>query len=160
MKTKIKIGNIAPNFLGKTDSGEEIQLLDYRGRTVVLFFYPAANSPGCTTQACGFRDIYDELLELGTEVIGISLDSKDKQKDFRIRRRLQFPLIVDGKEIAQLYGGVGQLGKANRYTLLIDPQGRIRKIWKLTGIFAQMKLGSHAEEVKKAILTFNGQKFG
>jgi len=150
---KLNIGDVAPDFTGITDSGEELKLKDYRGKVVVLFFYPAAESVGCTAQACSFRDVYEDLLEIGAEVIGISIDSQEKQSNFKSNRRLQYPLIADAeKEITKLYGGTGILGKANRYTFIIDKNGVIRYIWKLTGIFAQMKLSSHAEDVKNSIM--------
>ncbi|MHA2299071.1 MAG: peroxiredoxin [Candidatus Hodarchaeales archaeon] len=150
---KLNIGDKAPDFTGITDSGEELKLQDYQGKILVLFFYPAAESVGCTTQACSFRDVYDEFLDLGAEVVGISIDSQEKQSGFKTNRRLQYPLIADtSREITKIYGGTGILGKANRYTFLIDKDGIIRKIWKLTGLFVQMKLGSHAEDVKKHIM--------
>ncbi|MFW9992163.1 MAG: peroxiredoxin [Candidatus Odinarchaeota archaeon] len=148
----LKIGDKAPEFQGISDSGKTIKFSDYQGKILVLFFYPAADSPGCTAQACSFRDAYDDFLEMGAEVIGVSVDDQAAQDSFKSGRRLQYPLIADtSKEISKAYGGVGILGKANRYTFLIDRDGYIRNIWKLTGLFAQMKLGSHAEQVKKAI---------
>ena len=149
-----KVGELAPSFEGITDEGKTISLQDFTGKTVVLFFYPAAESPGCTVQACSLRDIYEELLELGTEVIGVSVDSEEAQNKFKARRKLPYHLIADEtKEISKQYGGIGRMGKSNRITFLIDESGVIRKIWKLTGIIAQLRLSSHGEEVKKAVLS-------
>ena len=150
-------GSLAPDFRAKSDTQQEIHLSQYRGKIVILFFYPAAFTPGCTAQACGFRDIYEELLELNAAVIGISIDSEETQQAFKSKHKFQFPLITDTtKEISNLYGGIGRFGKkANRITFLIDTEGKIRKIWKLTGILPQLNLRSHAKEVKKEILELN-----
>ena len=147
-------GNFAPDFRANSDTQQEIQLSQYCGKIVVLFFYPAAFTPGCTAQACGFRDIYEDLLEMNAVVIGVSIDVEKTQQAFKSKHNFQFPLITDTtKEISNLYGGIGRFAKkANRITFLIDSEGKIRKIWKLTGILAQLNLGSHANEVKNEIL--------
>lgn len=152
-------GSLAPDFVAQTDTEETIKLSDYRGKIVVLYFFPAAHTLGCTAQACGFRDIYYEFLELDAVVIGVSIDEEGKQHSFRTKNNLPFPLIIDiNKEVSRLYGGIGRMGKANRITFLIDKEGNIKRTWKLTGILAQINLHSHAQKVKQEItkLFFSG----
>ncbi|MHA1991823.1 MAG: peroxiredoxin [Candidatus Hodarchaeales archaeon] len=149
---KIEIGSQAPDFEAKTDKGEKIKLSDYLGKYVILYFYPQAKTPGCVKEAEGFRDVYDDLKTLNTEVIGVSTDSSEVLLSFKNDLNIPYDLITDySKDLANLYSGTGILRKANRITYLINPQGKIIKIWKLTGLFAQMGLYGHAQEVKDAL---------
>ncbi len=152
--TKLKEGMMAPDFEGVIETGEKIRLSDYRGKYVVLFFYPAAETYGCTREACGFRDHYEELVAEDVEVIGVSIDPVEKQRRFKERYNLPYHLVADTtKEISRQYAGLGLLGRANRVTFLIDPDGTIKKIWKITGLLSQLNLKKHAEEVKTVIET-------
>ncbi|OLS26792.1 MAG: putative peroxiredoxin bcp [Candidatus Heimdallarchaeota archaeon LC_3] len=152
---KVEIGSIAPDFIAKNDKGEKIKLNEYRGKYVVLYFYPKANTPGCIKEAQGFRDVYHELKGLNVEVIGVSTDPISNLESFRDNQEIPYQLITDAnKNLSNLYSGVGLFRKANRITYLIDPDGKIRNIWKLTGIFAQLSLYSHAQEVKNTIKKF------
>jgi peroxiredoxin Q/BCP len=151
----LQIGDPAPDFVAETDRNEIIKLSDYRNnKDVILFFYPKANTPGCIIEAQGFRDAYDELKDLNVEVIGLSVDDKSDLKAFRNDQQLTFPLVTDSqKEITTKYGCLNyEWGMANRITFLIDKQGKIRKIWNLTGKYAQTKLAEHALEIKQSIL--------
>ena len=149
---KLRINDMAPDFEAVTDKGEQIRLSDFRGKFVVLYFYPKAFTPGCTKEAKGFRDIYDSLKSNNTEVLGISTDSPETLANFRNKQKLSFVLVSDqDKSVSSQFSGVGLLGKSNRMTYLIDPEGRIRKIWKLKGLFAQLNLYKHAHEVKEVI---------
>ncbi len=150
--TKLKEGMKAPDFEGIIETGEKIRLSDYHGKYVVLFFYPAAETYGCTREACGFRDHHEELIADDVEVIGVSVDPVEKQRRFKERYHLPYHLVADvTKEISRQYSGLGLLGRANRVTFLIGPDGTIMKIWKMTGLFSQLNLKKHSEDVKKTI---------
>jgi peroxiredoxin Q/BCP len=154
----LQIGDPAPDFVAETDRNEIIKLSDYRNnKDVILFFYPKANTPGCTIEAQGFRDAYEELKDLNVEVIGISIDDKSDLKAFRKDQQLTFPLVSDlNKEITTNYGCLNdEWGVASRITFLIDKQGKIRNIWNLAGKYAQTKLAEHASEIKQSILDLN-----
>ncbi|MFX1516589.1 MAG: peroxiredoxin [Promethearchaeota archaeon] len=154
----LKIGDDAPDFIAKTDRNDTVRLSDYRNKnSVVLYFYPKANTPGCTIEAQGFRDAYHELKDLNVEVIGISTDDKPDLQAFRKDQKLIFPLISDlKKDITTKYGCFNdKWGMANRITFLIDKQGKIRNIWNLTGKYAQAKLAEHALEIKQSIKNSN-----
>lgn len=126
-------GTQAPDFEGKNHAGEPIRLSDFRGKKVVLYFYPKDDTPGCTAEACNLRDNYDRFLAAGYEVIGISSDNEKSHTKFREKYSLPFPLIADtDKSIHQLYEtwveksmyGKTYMGTA-RITYVIDEQGII-----------------------------------
>jgi len=122
----IEPGAIAPDFRGTTQDGQPISLSTYRGRPVVLYFYPKANTTGCTLEARGFAEHYPELQKSGAEVIGVSVDSVESQKDFSEKCHLPFPLVADhDKSIARQYGVLGLLGIAKRVTVLLDAEGKV-----------------------------------
>ena len=122
----IEPGAQAPDFQGTTQNGEPIALSTYRGRPVVLYFYPKANTTGCTLEARGFAEHYPELQQAGAEVIGVSVDSVTAQKSFSEKCHLPFPLVADhDKTIARQYGVLGLLGVAKRVTFLVDADGRV-----------------------------------
>ena len=124
-------GTIAPNFALPDQNGELRQLADYSGQWVVLYFYPKDDTPGCTEEACKFRDDILELQALGVQVLGCSVDSTQSHAAFAAKHGLPFPLLADEEaEVARRYGAVTDLFVvkfARRYTFLIDPQGRIAK---------------------------------
>jgi peroxiredoxin Q/BCP len=120
-------GQPAPDFDATTSDGRRVRLADYRGRFLVLYFYPKAFTPGCTAEAKRFRDNHEELRQLGAEVLGVSLDDQAVQCRFAERHELRFPLIADeGGSISRRYGVKWPLlPLARRVTFVIDPEGRI-----------------------------------
>jgi thioredoxin-dependent peroxiredoxin len=122
----IETGSAAPDFRGTTQDGKPIALSAYRGRPVVLYFYPKANTTGCTLEARGFAEHYPDLQKAGAEVIGVSVDSIESQKSFSEKCHLPFPLVADrDKSIAKQYGVLGLLGIAKRVTFLLDANGKV-----------------------------------
>src|SRR3954471_654534 len=137
-------GDPAPDFTLTTDRDEQVALADLRGKRVILYAYPAAMTPGCTTQACDFRDAISSLRDHGYEVLGLSPDAPAKLAKFRDRDRLTFPLLADpDKTVLQAYGAYGEkklYGKTMigviRSTFVIDADGKIEHAWynvKATG---------------------------
>ncbi|MGV9412487.1 thioredoxin-dependent thiol peroxidase [Nocardia sp. NPDC003693] len=130
---RLSPGDTAPAFTLPDADGKEVSLADYRGRKVIVYFYPAASTPGCTKQACDFRDSLAELNGAGLEVIGISPDKPAKLAKFRDAEELTFPLLSDpDKEVLQAYGAFGEktmYGKTVtgviRSTFLVDADGKI-----------------------------------
>ena len=121
-----KVGEPAPNFRGLSTGGKTITLEEYKGRWVILYFYPKAFTRGCTIESCGLRDNYSELSKLNAVVIGVSFDGIEKQEEFKKAHELPFDLISDkDKSIAESYNSVG-IAKlyAKRKTFLIDPEGK------------------------------------
>jgi peroxiredoxin Q/BCP len=147
---RLQPGDAAPEFRLTTDSGETLSLADLRGRRVILYAYPAAMTPGCTTEACDFRDSLGSLQAAGYQVVGISPDPPEKLARFRERDALTFPLVSDpDKAVLTAYGAWGE--KKNygrtvtgviRSTFVIDEQGRIdRALYnvKATGHVAKLR---------------------
>ena len=135
MTTRLAPGDEAPEFALTTDAGTTLRLSDLRGRRVVLYAYPAAMTPGCTTQACDFRDSLSSLHAAGIEVVGISPDSPVKLAEFRERDGLTFPLVSDSdKSVLTAYGAYGEkqtygrtVTGVIRSTFVIDADGRIEQ---------------------------------
>ena len=134
--SELKAGIAAPDFTGKDQNGELISLKDFRGQDVVLYFYPKDDTPGCTAEACSFRDNYEILLEKGIKVIGVSTDDELSHQKFISKYELPFPLIADTEQqIVNDYGvwveknmyGRKYMGVA-RKTFIIDRAGIIRHI--------------------------------
>ncbi|AST05557.1 thioredoxin-dependent thiol peroxidase [Anoxybacillus flavithermus] len=143
----------APDFTLPASNGENVTLSQFRGKYIVLYFYPKDMTPGCTTEACEFRDQYEVFTELGAVVIGISPDSIERHKKFIEKHRLPFLLLADEKQdVAKLYD-VWKLKKnfgkeymgIERSTFLIDPDGQIIKEWR------KVKVNGHVEEVLNAL---------
>jgi peroxiredoxin Q/BCP len=134
--SEITEGSIAPHFTGFDQNGKQVSLTDFKGKKVILYFYPKDDTPGCTAQACNLRDNYSDLIKNGFQVIGISTDSIKSHKKFEDKYSLPFPLVADeDKKIVELYGVWGEkkfMGKTydgiNRTTFLIDEEGKIKKI--------------------------------
>lgn len=130
---RLSPGDTAPAFTLPDADGKEVALADYRGRKVIVYFYPAASTPGCTKQACDFRDSLAELEGAGIEVLGISPDKPAKLAKFRDAEQLTFPLLSDpDKQVLSAYGAFGEktmYGKTVvgviRSTFLVDEQGKI-----------------------------------
>ena len=132
---EVEEGRPAPDFTLSTDSGEPLTLSDLRGRTVVLYFYPKDDTPGCTKQACGLRDVYGELQERGATVLGVSPDTEASHVAFKDKYGLPFTLLADPRhEVAELYGvwveknayGKTSMG-IKRSTFVIDTDGNVAK---------------------------------
>ncbi len=145
----LNVGDQAPDFSGDTQSGETIALKDFKGKTVVLYFYPKDNTPGCTKEACSFRDNYAELANQDVVVIGVSADSVKSHQSFVSKFDLPFYLLSDpDKEVINAYGAWGEktsYGKTSegilRITYIIGPDGIIQTV------FPQVKTATHAEEI-------------
>jgi thioredoxin-dependent peroxiredoxin len=134
--TELKEGDLAPVFQGVDQNENSVSLNDFRGKKVILYFYPKDDTPGCTAQACNLRDNYQELINKGFQVIGISTDNVKSHKKFENKYQLPFPLIADeDQKIVQQYGVWGEknfMGKnfmgTHRTTFLIDEEGKIKKV--------------------------------
>jgi thioredoxin-dependent peroxiredoxin len=149
----IEEGKPAPDFELESDSGEIVKLSDFRGRPVVLYFYPKDDTPGCTTEACEFRDAYDIYRERGAEILGVSPDDVTSHEKFKSKYQLPFTLLADpAHEVAARYGVWGERQFAgrkymgiNRSTFVIDADGNVRRA--MLGI----KPAGHAEDVLNAL---------
>jgi peroxiredoxin Q/BCP len=145
----IESGQRAPAFTLTADDGTKVRLADLKGRPVVLYFYPRDDTPGCTREACAFRDRQAKLKKLGAVVLGVSGDSIQSHQKFRDKYRLNFPLLADeDHRVAEKYGAwreKNMYGKKSmgiqRSTFLIDPKGKVAKVWK------QVKVDGHDEQV-------------
>ena len=134
--TTLKEGKKAPAFSGIDQNGNKISLADFKGKKVILYFYPKDDTPGCTAQACNLRDNHSTLIKQGYKVIGISTDSVKSHKKFENKYDLPFPLIADeARKIVEKYGVWGEkkfMGRiydgTHRTTFLIDETGKIKKI--------------------------------
>ena len=128
-----EIGKPAPDFNLPDQSGQQHSLQEYRGKWLVLYFYPKDDTPGCTQEACAFRDDLHQITELGAQVVGVSVDDSDSHAEFAKKYHLPFPLLADKTtETAARYGALMNLvfmKVARRYTFLIDPQGNINKLY-------------------------------
>lgn len=149
----LKVGDKAPAFNLTSDSGKKIALKDLKGKTVILYFYPRDMTPGCTTQACEFRDNMSKLKRKKTVVLGVSADSVERHGKFRDKYDLNFPLLADEDKVAcKAYGVWKQkmlYGKKFmgilRTTFIIDPKGKIAQI------FPRVKVKGHVEAVVEAL---------
>jgi thioredoxin-dependent peroxiredoxin len=147
----MKIGDKAPDMLGKNEKGEEILLSSYRGKKVVLYFYPKDNTSGCTAEACNLRDNYKELRKQGYEIIGVSIDDEKSHQKFIAKNELPFTLIADtDKKLVEAFGVWGEkklygqtyMGTL-RTTFIINEEGVIEKIISPK----EIKVKEHAEQI-------------
>src|SRR5881397_1118101 len=123
----LAVGTAAPDFMASDQHGTEVRLSAWRGKWIVLYFYPKDETVGCTAEACAFRDNLQSLSELGAEVVGVSVQDVDSHRRFAMHHGLNFRLIADPeKRVTRLYEALGILGIAKRVTYLIDPQGVVR----------------------------------
>ena len=147
----MKIGDRAPAVLGKDEQGREIRLSDYKGRKLVLYFYPKDNTSGCTSEACSLRDRYEELQGAGYEVVGVSKDSAASHQKFKEKHSLPFPLMADvDKTLMEAMGAWGEKNMYGRKTMgtirttfIINEEGIIENI--LAG--KQVKTKEHAAQI-------------
>ncbi|MFO1464248.1 MAG: peroxiredoxin [bacterium] len=125
---ELKVGAPAPDFTAVDDQGKTVSLKDFRGKAVVLYFYPKDGTPGCTVQAQSFRDHYSEFQNLDTVVLGVNYDSRASHQAFKEKNQLPFPLLVDAdKKISQAFGVQGNFFPS-RDVIMIDANGKIMKI--------------------------------
>ena len=141
----LKPGDDAPNFSLPDNQGRQVSLSEFKGKWVVLYFYPKDDTPGCTTEACHFRDDFKLLENLGAQVIGLSIDDSFSHKKFAEKYNLPFPLLSDASgEVASLYGALNNflvIKLAKRYTYLINPHGKIAKI------YLSVDTSKHSQEI-------------
>lgn len=145
----LKVGDQAPEFTLLSDQDVSISLKQFHGKPVVLYFYPKDNTPGCTREACDFRDQFSEFKKLGVEVLGISKDGVKAHQKFKEKYSLPFTLLVDDDaEVCIAYGVIKKkslFGKSflgiNRSTFLIDAKGKIKAIWR------NVKVTGHVEQI-------------
>jgi peroxiredoxin Q/BCP len=141
----LKIGEDAPTFTLPDSQGNQVSLNDYKGKWAVLYFYPKDDTPGCTKEACQFRDDFKTLEALGAKVIGISIDDSFSHQKFAEKYNLPFPLLSDASgEVADRYGALNNflvIKLAKRYTYLINPQGKIAKI------YLSVDTSKHSQEI-------------
>ncbi len=150
---ELKVGDAAPSFSLKNTEGETVKLSDYKGKKVVLYFYPRDMTPGCTKEACGFRDDFAQLKKRGVEVIGVSGDDQDSHQKFTEKYSLPFTLLSDpDHEMMEKYGAWGEknlYGKKSmgvlRITYIIDEEGKIAHLFK------RVKTDTHSQDVLKVI---------
>jgi thioredoxin-dependent peroxiredoxin len=150
----IEQGKPAPAFTLQDADGNDVSLRDFRGRNVVLYFYPKDDTPGCTQEACGFRDLWAEIQRTGTVVLGVSPDSGDSHRRFAEKHRLPFTLLSDPeRSVMKQYGAYGEktmYGRKTmgviRSTVLIDAAGQVKKHWKRVSSAAE-----HPARVLEAI---------
>ncbi|MDI3527988.1 MAG: thioredoxin-dependent peroxiredoxin [Tenuifilum sp.] len=151
--THLKPGDSAPDFVGVDQDGKTISLADFKGKKLILYFYPKDNTSGCTAEACSLRDGYEELKGLGLEVVGVSPDSEKSHKNFIVKHNLPFKLIADvNHEIAEKYGAWGEkkmYGRTYfgilRTTFIINEEGVI------THVFTKVKTKEHVEQILSEI---------
>jgi len=148
----LKEGDAAPDFTTRDAGGNEVKLSDFRGQKVVLYFYPKDDTPGCTKEACSFRDAHADYTEQGIKVLGVSLDDEASHQQFAEKYNLPFTLLADtNHSVSDAYGVYGEqtwgdkkyMGVA-RKTFLIDEEGRIKKV------FDKVNVEQHSEEVRQA----------
>ena len=149
LELKLKAGDVAPDFSVASNGGGKVSLADFKGKPVILYFYPKDDTPGCTKEACAFRDGFAEFKKRGAVVLGVSTDPVKSHDKFVEKFKLPFTLLADvDKRIVTAYGVWGEksfMGRkylgTHRVTFLIGPDGRIKKIWP------QVKPDEHAAEV-------------
>ena len=144
----MKAGDPAPDFEGPTSDGSRLGLKDFLGKkSVVLYFYPKDDTPGCTKEACSFRDNLKPIRAMGAEIVGVSLDGIQSHSKFASKYGLTFPLISDKeKRIANAYGVLKDIGTStNRVTFIIDKTGKVAKV------FPKVDVTKHTEEVVSAL---------
>ena len=149
----VDVGDKAPAFTMPTDGGGKVSLASLKGKPVVLYFYPKDDTPGCTKEACAFRDRSAELKQLGAVVLGVSPDTVASHVKFRDKYELNFPLLEDAEHaVAEKYGAwreKNMYGKKSmgvqRSTFLIGPDGKVVKVWK------RVKVDGHDDQVIEAL---------
>ena len=143
----LAVGDPAPSFSVKDHTGQIVRLADFDGKQLVLWFYPKADTPGCTLEACGFRDRFSEVEAKGVAVLGVSFDSEDENRAFAEKYHFPFKLLCDAdRALGVAYGATedAKAGFAKRISYLIGEDGRIKKVW------GKVDVKTHAGDVLKA----------
>ncbi len=131
MSNMPRVGETAPDFEATDDKGSTVKLSALKGSPVVLYFYPKDDTPGCTTEACSFRDAHEEFEKKGIKVMGVSVDSEKSHTKFRDKYNLNFTLVSDkSKDIAAKYGVLSDRGVASRVTFIIDRKGKVAHVYE------------------------------
>lgn len=149
--TTLKVGDKAPEFAAKDNEGNIIKLIDYKGKKVVLFFYPKASTPGCTVEACNLRDNYARFINNGYDLLGVSADSAKRQQNFIDKHDLPFPLLADVDKIVinayKVWGPKKFMGREydgiHRTTFIIDEKGVIEEV------ITKVKTKEHSAQLLK-----------
>ena len=149
----LKVGDQAPDFTLKNDAGEDVSLSSLRGKPVILYWYPRDDTPGCTIEACSFRDAYGEFQQAGAVVLGVSPDDTQSHEKFKSKYSLPFTLLADPEhQVAEQYGvwGLQKFGGreyqgVSRVTYLIDENGVVKQVWP------KVKPEGHADEILAAL---------
>ncbi|WP_104733859.1 thioredoxin-dependent thiol peroxidase [Hanstruepera ponticola] len=147
--TQLKPGDKAPDFTAKDEQGNDISLSDYKGKKLVLFFYPKASTPGCTAEACNLSDNYEQFKEKGYDILGVSADSQKRQSNFKNKYNFPYPLLADeDKTVIEAYGVWGPkkfMGREydgiHRITFVIDEKGIIEDV------ITKVKTKDHANQI-------------
>ena len=151
-----EIGKPAPEFDLPDQNGAQHRLKDFHGKWLVLYFYPKDDTPGCTQEACTFRDDLGQIAEMGAAVVGVSVDDTNSHAEFAKKYHLPFPLLADkSTETAARYGALMNLGLikvARRYTFLINPQGNITKV------YLSVETSRHSKEIIDDLRILTAQK--
>lgn len=141
----LPVGAIAPDVAGRDATGKDSRLSEHRGKPALVYFYPMDETPGCTKEACAFRDVWNQYTQRGIEIFGVSRDSAQSHVEFMKKHELPFPLVADESgKIQAAYGVPSRLGKSARVSFLIDSHGRVAHVWP------DVDPGVHADEVLKA----------
>lgn len=152
MATSLKAGDAAPDFSGSTTDGKKVSLKDYKGRKLIMYFYPRDDTPGCTKQACSLRDHHADIAAKGAAVLGVSTQGEESHQKFTSKYKLNFPLLADTDgAVGRAYGTLGgagimsklksAAGMADRVTFVIDEKG------KIAHVIDKPDVANHAEEV-------------
>ncbi|SKB31285.1 peroxiredoxin Q/BCP [Salegentibacter holothuriorum] len=147
--TTLEAGDKAPDFSVEDQDGNTVKLSDFKGKKLVLFFYPKASTPGCTAEACNLRDNWERFQEKGYAILGVSADTQKRQSNFKNKYEFPFPLLADeDKEVIQAYGVWGPkkfMGKEydgiHRTTFIIDEEGKIEEVIK------KVKTKAHTDQI-------------
>ena len=153
---KVNVGDKAPDFTLDSQTGENVTLSDFFGKkNLVLYFYPKDETPGCTREACTFRDSYELFTDLGAEVIGVSADTVESHKAFAEHHNLPFTLLSDlDNNVRKLYGATSTLGFIpGRVTFIIDKKGVVRHVFS-----SQLQPEKHIEEAKEVLKRINEEE--
>ena len=149
----LKEGDKVPDFISKDQEGKTVSLSDYKGKKLILFFYPKANTPGCTDEVCNLRDHYGELKNRGYELLGVSADSAKKQSNFKKKFNLPFPLLADeDKTVVNAFGVWGpkkfmgrEFDGIHRMTFIINERGVVERV------ISKVKTKDHASQILKDV---------
>jgi peroxiredoxin Q/BCP len=140
--TEVTVGQPAPDFTTKDQDGKPVHLADLKGKPVVVYFYPKDETPGCTKEACAFRDAWNDLKKKGVTIIGVSTDSDESHKAFIAHHKLPFTLVSDPKgELAAKYGVPVSGGYVARQSFVIGADGNVKKIYR------KVDVSAHAGEI-------------